>query len=177
MKNFLSSTDRPISQNHRRNLIRAVKAAFKWAGEQEHIDRSPIRHVKVPAAVPRRPGRSLAGTSRLQASMDRLPGPPHRCLLNRAARAALGSAVSAAHQIPLSMDRRLRSPADWPPSCVCRVGRWPQQARRRCRRVGHQVRRVPASPSAVSSSSPMVGRRGLLKSPSPDLTTQIVLLS
>ena len=53
-------------QNHRRNLIRAVKAAFKWAEEQEHIDRSPIRHVKVPAAVPRRPGRSLAGTSRLQ---------------------------------------------------------------------------------------------------------------
>ena len=48
-----------ISQNHRRNLIRAVKAAFKWAEEQEHIDRSPIRHVKVPAAVPRRPGRSL----------------------------------------------------------------------------------------------------------------------
>jgi hypothetical protein len=83
--------------------------------------------------VPRRPGRSLAGTSRLQASMDRLPGPPHRCLLNRAARAALGSAVSAAHQIPLSMDRRLRSPADWPPSCVGRVGHWPQQARRRCR--------------------------------------------
>ncbi len=47
-----SETDRPISQNHRRNLIRAVKAAFKWAEEQEHIDRSPIRHVKVPAAVP-----------------------------------------------------------------------------------------------------------------------------
>ena len=54
-----SETDRPISQNHRRNLIRAVKAAFKWAEEQEHIDRSPIRHVKVPAAVPRWPGRSL----------------------------------------------------------------------------------------------------------------------
>ncbi len=46
-----SETDRPISQNHRRNLIRAVKATFKWAEEQEHIDRSPIRHVKVPAAV------------------------------------------------------------------------------------------------------------------------------
>ena len=61
-----------ISHNNRRNPIRAVKAAVKWAEEQEHIDRSPIRHFKVPAAVPRRPGRSLAGTSRLQASMNRL---------------------------------------------------------------------------------------------------------
>ena len=34
-----SEADRPIRQNHRRNLIRAVKAAFKWAEEQEHIDR------------------------------------------------------------------------------------------------------------------------------------------
>ena len=89
-----------------RGTIRAGEAAFKWAEEQKHIDRSPIRHVKVPAAVPRRPGRSLAGTSRLQASMDRLPGPPYRCLLNRAARTALGSAVGAAHQTPLSMDHR-----------------------------------------------------------------------
>ena len=59
-----SETDRRISQNHRRNLIRAAKAALKWAEEQEHIDRSPIRHVKVPAAVPRRQGRSLAGWRR-----------------------------------------------------------------------------------------------------------------
>ncbi len=82
--------DRPISQKHRRNLIRAVEAGFKWAEEQEHIDHCPMGHVKVPAAVPRRPRRSLAGSSKLQASMDRLPGSPCRCLLNRAARTTLG---------------------------------------------------------------------------------------
>ena len=46
-------TDRPIGQNHKRNLIRAVKAAFRWAEEEEYIERSPLRGVKVPAAVPR----------------------------------------------------------------------------------------------------------------------------
>jgi integrase len=46
-------TARPIGQNRRRNLIRAVKAAFKWAEEQEYIARSPLKNVKVPAAIPR----------------------------------------------------------------------------------------------------------------------------
>ena len=46
-------TDRPIGQNHKRNLIRAVKAAFRWAEEEQYIERSPFRGVKVPAAIPR----------------------------------------------------------------------------------------------------------------------------
>ena len=43
-------TGKPTTDNYRRNLIRAVKAAFRWAEECEHIDRSPIRHVKLPSA-------------------------------------------------------------------------------------------------------------------------------
>ena len=36
------------SDGSRRNGIRAVKRAFKWAEEQGHIDRSPIAHMKKP---------------------------------------------------------------------------------------------------------------------------------
>ncbi|MGD0652742.1 MAG: tyrosine-type recombinase/integrase [Thermoguttaceae bacterium] len=43
-------TGKPTSDNYRRNLIRAVKAAFRWAEHREHIDRSPIRHVELPTA-------------------------------------------------------------------------------------------------------------------------------
>ena len=43
----------PASDNYRRNQIRAVKAAFKWAERREYIDRSPVRNVKVPPARPR----------------------------------------------------------------------------------------------------------------------------
>ena len=46
-------TGKPTSDNYRRNLIRAVKAAFRWAERREHIDRSPIRHVELPTARPR----------------------------------------------------------------------------------------------------------------------------
>jgi len=46
-------TGRPTTDGHRRNLIRAVKACFRWAEDQEYIDRSPIRKVKVPPARPR----------------------------------------------------------------------------------------------------------------------------
>ena len=43
-------TGKPTSDNYRRNLIRAVKAAFRWAERREHIDRSPIRFVELPTA-------------------------------------------------------------------------------------------------------------------------------
>ena len=33
----------------RRNAVRAVKRAFKWAEEQGYIDRSPVAHMKKPA--------------------------------------------------------------------------------------------------------------------------------
>jgi len=46
-------TDKPTRIGYRRNLIRAVKACFKWAEDQEYIDRSPLRGVKVPPAQPR----------------------------------------------------------------------------------------------------------------------------
>ena len=39
---------KPTSDNYRRNLIRAVKAAFRWAEQREEIDRSPVRGVKLP---------------------------------------------------------------------------------------------------------------------------------
>jgi integrase len=43
----------PASDNYRRNQIRAVKAAFKWAERRELIDRSPVRNVEMPPARPR----------------------------------------------------------------------------------------------------------------------------
>jgi integrase len=46
-------TGKPTSDNYRRNLIRAVKAAFRWAERREYIERSPIRHVELPPARPR----------------------------------------------------------------------------------------------------------------------------
>ena len=46
-------TGRKISQNHKRNLIRAVKAAFHWAVEEAYIDRDPLHNVKAPAYIPR----------------------------------------------------------------------------------------------------------------------------
>lgn len=43
-------TNEPTSDTCRQNLIRAVKAAFRWADdEMEYIDRSPVRKVKLPA--------------------------------------------------------------------------------------------------------------------------------
>ena len=45
--------NKPTSDNYRHNLIRAVKAAFRWAEEREHIDRSPVRNVKLPPTRPR----------------------------------------------------------------------------------------------------------------------------
>jgi len=46
-------TGRPTRDGFRRNLIRAVKACFKWAEDQELIPRSPVRKVKVPPGRPR----------------------------------------------------------------------------------------------------------------------------
>ncbi|MGA2066821.1 MAG: hypothetical protein ABSG86_17725, partial [Thermoguttaceae bacterium] len=46
-------TDKPISVAYRGNLIRAVKAAFRWAERQGYIDRSPIWTVERPTAPPR----------------------------------------------------------------------------------------------------------------------------
>jgi integrase len=43
-------TGKPTSDNYRRNLIRAVKAAFRWAERRGNIDRSPIRYVELPTA-------------------------------------------------------------------------------------------------------------------------------
>jgi integrase len=43
----------PRSDNYKRNLIRAVKACFRWAKDQEYIEHSPIRSLKVPSAVSR----------------------------------------------------------------------------------------------------------------------------
>jgi integrase len=43
----------PASDNYRRNQIRGVKAAFRWAEKRELIDRSPIRNVTMPPARPR----------------------------------------------------------------------------------------------------------------------------
>jgi integrase len=46
-------TIKPRSDNYKRNLIRAVKTCFKWAEDQEYIEQSPIRNIKVPPAVSR----------------------------------------------------------------------------------------------------------------------------
>ena len=46
-------TGRPTTDNYRRNLMRAVKAAFRWAERREDIDRSPVRNVELPTARPR----------------------------------------------------------------------------------------------------------------------------
>ena len=43
-------TGKTTSDNYRRNLIRAVKAAFRWAERREYIDRSPVRYVELPPA-------------------------------------------------------------------------------------------------------------------------------
>jgi hypothetical protein len=40
-KRGVVDTAKPTTDNYRRNLIRAVKAPFRWAEECEHIDRSP----------------------------------------------------------------------------------------------------------------------------------------
>ena len=45
-------TGRPTSDNYRRNLTCAVKAAFRWAERREHIDRSPVRYVEMPMPAP-----------------------------------------------------------------------------------------------------------------------------
>lgn len=39
---------KPTSDTHRHNLIRAIKAAFNWAEEEELIDRAPLRKLKKP---------------------------------------------------------------------------------------------------------------------------------
>jgi integrase len=46
-------TDRKTSDNYRHNLIRAVKACFRWAEGEEYIERSPVQKVKAPSATPR----------------------------------------------------------------------------------------------------------------------------
>ena len=43
-------TGKPTSDNYRRNLIRAVKAAFRWSERREQIERSPVRYVELPTA-------------------------------------------------------------------------------------------------------------------------------
>lgn len=50
---IVEETDRVIGDTFQRNLIRAVKACFKWAEDQEYIEQSPIRRVKVPPPVAR----------------------------------------------------------------------------------------------------------------------------
>ncbi len=37
---------RPVSDNHRHNAVRAVKRCFQWAKEEGHIDKSPVADVK-----------------------------------------------------------------------------------------------------------------------------------
>jgi integrase len=49
----VTDTDKPTTNNYRRNLIRAVKAAFKWQEEQNPKCPSPVRSVKVPKSLPR----------------------------------------------------------------------------------------------------------------------------
>ena len=55
----------------------------------------------------------VAGRNQPASGVD---GSVARSAVSLFAEPALGSAVGAAHQTPLSMDRRPRSPADWPPS-------------------------------------------------------------
>jgi integrase len=52
-KYLAEETGRAIGGNFQRNLIRAVKACFKWAEDQEYIERSPVRKVRVPPPVAR----------------------------------------------------------------------------------------------------------------------------
>ena len=52
-KQGVVDTGEPTSDNYRRNLIRAIKAAFRWAERREDIDRSPVRNVDLPTATPR----------------------------------------------------------------------------------------------------------------------------
>lgn len=47
------ATDKPVSASYRCNLIRAVKAAFRWAEREGHIFRSPIWTVERPTPPPR----------------------------------------------------------------------------------------------------------------------------
>lgn len=49
----VSDTGRPISDNYAHNLIRAIKACFRWAEDEEYIERSPVRRVKSPPATSR----------------------------------------------------------------------------------------------------------------------------
>jgi integrase/recombinase XerC len=49
-KRGIVDTGKPTTDNYRRNLIRAVKAAFRWAERREYIDRSPVRYVELPPA-------------------------------------------------------------------------------------------------------------------------------
>lgn len=51
--NKSKATDKPISLAYRCNLIRAVKAAFRWAERQGHLTRSPIWTVERPTPPPR----------------------------------------------------------------------------------------------------------------------------
>jgi integrase len=49
----VQDTGRPTTDNYRHNLVRAVKCCFRWAEDEEYIDRSPIRKVKLPPSTPR----------------------------------------------------------------------------------------------------------------------------
>jgi integrase/recombinase XerD len=49
-KNGWTITACRLKSGSRRNLIRSVKRAMKWAEEQGYIDHSPIAHMKKPAA-------------------------------------------------------------------------------------------------------------------------------
>ena len=44
---------RTAGTNYRHNLVRAVKACFAWAEQQEYVEQSPLRNLKVPAAASR----------------------------------------------------------------------------------------------------------------------------
>ena len=41
------------SDNYRRNAIRAVQRAFRWAVDEGYIEKSPVARIKKPAATPR----------------------------------------------------------------------------------------------------------------------------
>ena len=44
---------RAAGANYRHNLVRAIKACFAWAEQEEYIERSPLHNLKVPAAESR----------------------------------------------------------------------------------------------------------------------------
>jgi integrase len=50
---WIDAWKKPIGSNYKRNLIRAVKTCFRWAEDQEYIERSPLRKLKVPPATAR----------------------------------------------------------------------------------------------------------------------------